>query len=139
MSIMTPATVISIQYKVSYAKYKYLCVTHSSIVSLFVEWPLVAYNPLPFSDIFTYPMQVRDHACNISRALYRVLCLHILQPYGHNVIVFAFNRTIYQSSRPKWLHIQMYHLSHSITMNGMCTFFVFGQNVSASRPMNCFK
>ena len=46
-------------------------------------------------------MQVRDQACNMSRALYRALCIHIFHPNGHNVIVFAFNRSIYQSSRPK--------------------------------------
>ena len=48
---------------------------------------------------------VRDHACNIPRASYQALCIHIVQPYGHNMIVLAFNRSIdlYQSTRPKWL------------------------------------
>ena len=45
-------------------------------------------------------MQVRDHARDISRALYRALCIYIFHPYGHNVII-AFNRSIHQSSRPK--------------------------------------
>ena len=53
MSIITPATVISIQYKLLYAKYKNLCVTDSSIVSLLVEWPFVAYNP-PIKHFLTF-------------------------------------------------------------------------------------
>ena len=32
-------------------------------------------------------MQVRDHARDISRALYGAACIYIFHPYGHNVIV----------------------------------------------------
>ena len=76
IATITPATVISIPYNLSYAKYDYLCTTESSVVSLFVERLYVAYSPL--DTFFTHRRHVFEQTRNISRALSRTICIRYM-------------------------------------------------------------
>ena len=140
MSIITPATVISIQYKHPYAKYNYLCVTDSSIVSLICLsngrlWLIVhqrfsIFSHIPGMSVTTpviYHGRYLGHCVYICSTHMDTMRLFLLLIVVYINLVdlnnYAYKCTFIAFHYNKWIvHV-----------------FVFGYNVSASCPMNCFK
>ena len=135
ISSITPATVISIQSKLSDAKYASLTVQLCICLSNGRLWLFVHET---FSDIFTYPLHVRDHARYISRASYQALCIHISTHMDAMwlfllLIAIYINLVDLDDYTYKCTVIAFHYNKWNVRV------FVFGNNVSASRPMNCFK
>ena len=141
MSIITPATVISIQYKLPYAKYKYPCVTDSSIVSLFVEWPFVAYKSIKHILTFSHIPCKSVTTSAIYHGNYMGHCVYIFSTHMDTMWLFLLLIAIYINLVDLNDYTYIFKLTafHYNKCNvHVFIFFVFVYNVSASHPMNCF-